>query len=512
MPNLFSWSYYAFSSPCLIPFGPRGGFRFCRSQNHSKLWTVVIFTCFVLVSVGFLSTSIPASYAASNLLVVPSEYSTIQSAINAANSGDTVKVLPGTYTEQLFINKSISLIGSGAASTTINAPKKIIPDSFGVFWGVHVANRAMVTISGFTFSQSLQPYSGCISGSFPCATIDVDGGATLHLASDVVGYSFLSNGLFVGFDNFSSEPLSIGHAFVTGVDFELPPSATKDATFDGVYVADGSNAQVSNSRIVSQSNYAASSGGPSGGFTLAPNSTASILHNTIIGGLAGYVSSDAHADISYNTIEPTSLSPFTANPGTNNVGIEVDPGSNVEINYNTIIGSPYVIIGILLTANNVTADPTIADVSHNTISNFLCTEMTSRPAGYCGPNSFTQQQNGGIIVFGIYLPQTTKNRIIITDNYLAKVDNGIGLGDAQNCCTVSGNVIEKSTDYALTGLNGNYTFSNNKIVGSLYAVTAIAGAINTTVTMHDNDIQGVSLAPTYLQSIPPYATKVVFEK
>ncbi len=123
-----------------------------------------------------------------------------------------------------------------------------------------------------------------------------------------------------------------------------------------------------------------------------------------------------------------------------------------------------------------------------------------------------QDQNNGIVVFGIFGPQTTKNAISITDNYITRTDNGIGLADAQNCCVVSDNVILKSTDFALAAVNGNYTFSNNKIIGGLYAVTAFAGAINMTVTMNGNIIQGISIAPTYLQTIPPFTAKVVFKK
>jgi hypothetical protein len=48
-------------------------------------------------------------------------YCTIQDAINAATAGDEIKIMVTSYTEpsQIDINKSISLIGSGAASTTL---------------------------------------------------------------------------------------------------------------------------------------------------------------------------------------------------------------------------------------------------------------------------------------------------------------------------------------------------------------------------------------------------------
>ena len=46
-------------------------------------------------------------------------YSSIQSAIENASNGDMIQVAPGTYYETLVINKSITLVGSGAEKTII---------------------------------------------------------------------------------------------------------------------------------------------------------------------------------------------------------------------------------------------------------------------------------------------------------------------------------------------------------------------------------------------------------
>lgn len=54
-------------------------------------------------------------------LKVPSQYSTIQSAIDVAIAGDIICVAKGTYNEDVRINKSVTLAGSGANNTsTIN--------------------------------------------------------------------------------------------------------------------------------------------------------------------------------------------------------------------------------------------------------------------------------------------------------------------------------------------------------------------------------------------------------
>lgn len=75
-------------------------------------------------------------------------FASIQTAHEAASNGDTISVAAGTYTEDLIISKSISLIGTGASSTILlgvannNAAEHI------------VIGAANVTIEGFTIDDA----------------------------------------------------------------------------------------------------------------------------------------------------------------------------------------------------------------------------------------------------------------------------------------------------------------------------------------------------------------------
>jgi hypothetical protein len=54
-------------------------------------------------------------------LSVPSSYATIAAAITAASNGDTIQVAAGTYTENITINKQLTIQGADKATTTISS-------------------------------------------------------------------------------------------------------------------------------------------------------------------------------------------------------------------------------------------------------------------------------------------------------------------------------------------------------------------------------------------------------
>jgi parallel beta-helix repeat protein len=81
--------------------------------------------------------------ASPDTIRVPQDYPTIQEAINQANPGDTIQVSSGTYYENIFINKTLTLIGEDKNNTIL----------IGSGCTVIQANLTTVNISGFTIQN-----------------------------------------------------------------------------------------------------------------------------------------------------------------------------------------------------------------------------------------------------------------------------------------------------------------------------------------------------------------------
>ncbi|MEW6482684.1 MAG: right-handed parallel beta-helix repeat-containing protein [bacterium] len=171
-------------------------------------------------------------------LYVPSQYGTIHSAIDAATTGDTIYVHPGTYNEALYIgNKNITLMGTGGASAcTITASG--LGDTNTVTF-----DHAGGTITGFTITGATATYP-------------------------------YGNGIR---DTNSANP-AITHNTITGNTF-------------GIFCNDSSGT-ITNNTIAGNSNDG----------IYCDNSSPNITHNTIAENSNGIYCYDSSPDITNNTI------------------------------------------------------------------------------------------------------------------------------------------------------------------------------------------------------------------
>src|SRR5436305_4722203 len=157
------------------PRGARPGRRrLVRGQGgvmkpvRLRLFALAATTSAVMGPLVVIAGPATSAHAATHhVLVVPRDFSTIQAAVDAASPGDTVNVSPGTFTEQVVINKDLDLHGAGAAATVIKAPPTLVSygmrtsDSAPLAAIVRVGNHAKVQLFGLG-----------VAGPVPCTSVD----------------------------------------------------------------------------------------------------------------------------------------------------------------------------------------------------------------------------------------------------------------------------------------------------------------------------------------------------
>jgi len=154
------------------------------------------------------------------------DFTSIQDAIDNASKGDIIYVFNGTYFENIFINKTISLIGEDKNTTIIDASK-----NGDVIYVGFPANR--VYISGFTICNSGKRQG---NGIF-------DGGIDLHSDQNVVSNNILTRNYMAGLILFGSSHNIIEHNYFG------------DSNRSGIEFLSGRFNQVSNNTIMNNSDF-----------------------------------------------------------------------------------------------------------------------------------------------------------------------------------------------------------------------------------------------------------------
>jgi hypothetical protein len=124
-------------------------------------------------------SSVQATSPRSSTLVVPIDFPTIQSAVDAAAPGDTVRVLAGTYVEQVRITKSLTLAGDGMDATVIRAPASLRRNDQKQTSIVDVSDGASVSMSRLTVAG---PGTGTCKKGALNSGVRVRGGAHLDVS------------------------------------------------------------------------------------------------------------------------------------------------------------------------------------------------------------------------------------------------------------------------------------------------------------------------------------------
>ncbi|MDH2906682.1 MAG: right-handed parallel beta-helix repeat-containing protein [Candidatus Nitrosotalea sp.] len=293
-----------------------------------------------------------------SVIHVPSNYSSIQAAVNAAHAGDTIQISSGTYTEQILISKSLQIRGDGDGTTIIQAPSSLANDVFGAANVVDVTNGSTTKISELTVSGP---------GSTACnsitAGIFVSEGSTLKISKSTItnihdtpaGGCQNGVGIFVGRNAYGTT----GHAEIS--DVKVTKYQKGGIVVDGV----GSSAVIKDNQVVwglSPLNIA------SNGIQVSRGAVATVSDNKISGNICSAPS--CGSDL-INDYQSTGILVYQSGTKTvvndnrisqNDIGILVYQGSNsVQVKDNDVSSNRFA--GIALADGNY-------KISDNKISGF----------------------------------------------------------------------------------------------------------------------------------------------
>ncbi len=119
-------------------------------MKRMPLSSILFVSLTILILVSIEHITINAEAAPSTTLYVggagPGNYTSIQAAIDNASSGDTIYVYNGTYYENIYINKSVNLVGENREGVIINGS--------GVGDVIFINGTNWVNISNFTITSS----------------------------------------------------------------------------------------------------------------------------------------------------------------------------------------------------------------------------------------------------------------------------------------------------------------------------------------------------------------------
>ena len=122
-----------------------------KKKNELKIWIAVTVFMALMMTSALAAFAIPITMASPDVIYVPDNHSTIQAAVNAAGTGDTIIVRNGTYTENVNVNKRLTVQSENGSDLTIVQAAN--PDGH-----VFKVTADYVNISGFTVKGA----TGCL--------------------------------------------------------------------------------------------------------------------------------------------------------------------------------------------------------------------------------------------------------------------------------------------------------------------------------------------------------------
>lgn len=368
-----------------------------------------------VVAIAAALLTLGASAAKAAVCTVPSgSYPTIQSAANDS-SCNTINVAAGTYTEQVIVNRSLTLTGAGSDTTIIQAPAVLANDPDGaktvvLFTGLITAEFSDFTVQG--------PVNGLNFGIY------VRDRATANIHDNTV--KDINDGPLSGAQH--------GYGIEIGKYHDTPP-------------------------FVDQIGHA------------------TITGNTVLGYQKTGIECEgagSSATITGNTVTGAGLIPTTSQNG-----IQIRRGATGSINTNTVTGNAYTGHEVNATGITVTYPGNDVVIQNNIVNHNTANIYTYQADGVQILNNQVSDAANGRVVAGItadsdfYGNTVGAITVTITGN---SVKNNLSGGSHQGpgiflwgvtSGTVSGNeVVGNGDDGILIGSSRNIAITDNQFSGN----------------------------------------------
>ncbi|MBC2696961.1 MAG: hypothetical protein HF975_15200 [ANME-2 cluster archaeon] len=422
----------------------------------------------ILLSIAFICIFLLAGSASATIFPVneavitvdddgPADYNTIQAAVDAASSGDTIYVYNGRYHENIIISKSLTLLGQDEANVIIDGNRSgnciklsssdVIVNGFtitnasgsglyAIYSDLNVGNVTIIdnTKSGIYF------YSGK-AFTIRNSTIDGNGGGIIYGGSAtgdaVVEDNIITNNIGSGVSISLAERKS-----ATVANNKINNNAGSYSDGISVYIAhSGGLMTIENNPVTSSGRY---------GIYLRGGRTESIVADSSVGSSGSY---GLYADSSDLNVENVTITDNTRS------GIYFKSGKAFTIRNSTIDGNGGGIIygGGAATGNAVVEDNIITD---NTGSGVLISLAEEKSATL---KNNKIDNNVGISSDGIYCKIAgTGGMVTIENNSVTNsADDGIYLIRAKKSILVNNNISTNGYGIRLDSSLNNLIYHNN---------------------------------------------------